>query len=167
MSDAIADPSIVQALTQMLPWWVFCAIFAVGAAAYGILLRYVPANAHPSGPGMLFAGLAALIHIGLTAVLWHLGEPVYYTAAGLWAAFFTGLFFVAMDLAIIAMFRAGGSVSLGMPLFRIVASLGTVIIGVAFFAEELSVTKICGAALSCLGIYLLAQKTPAVKTVEG
>jgi drug/metabolite transporter (DMT)-like permease len=152
---------MLETLTSVVPWWVFCTIFAIGAAAYGILLRYIPNDCHPSASSALFSGIAALIHICLTCLLPLFGQGITYDALGIAMAIVTGLGFVLLDLTIIATYRRGAPVTLAMPLVRIVSSLGAFVIGIIFFAEILDPLKAAGMCISLIGIYLLSQKPKA------
>lgn len=144
-------------LLDSLPWWVFCAILTLGSAVYGIGMRFVNIDIHPSFFGLIFAGTSALILAVLTAAQ-GLAEPLEISAASACLGVLGGVMLVGVDYGVIKMYRRGAPVSLGMPIIRISLSLGTAIIGFIFFHEEIDLAKGAGILLGCVGIYLALQR---------
>jgi len=137
-----------------LPWQLYCALLSFGAAIYGIAMRFVGGETHPSFFGMVFNGISSII-LSVLFVLYALsGNPIELTWAAFLIAACGGIGLIGVDLSIIAMYKAGAPVSLGMPIIRVSVSLATAAIGILFFYEDLTTLKIIGIFLSSIGIFL-------------
>mgnify|MGYP005841186605 CR=1 FL=1 len=145
-----------EALDSM-PWWSFCAALTFGTAIYGIGMRFVNAQIHPSFFAAIFAGTSCIILITLT-FFYALANPLEMTSRSMALAIFGGILLVGVDYGVIKMYRHGAPVSLGMPIIRISLSLGTALIGFIFFHESLTLSKAAGIVLGCIGIYLALQR---------
>ena len=140
------------------PWWIFCVVFTFGAAGYGIAARFADDKIHPSYFAFLY-NLIAVILLGtlVTSYVWQ-GGVLEYSTQSLWAVLICGISLVIVDISVVVMYRKGAPVSLGMPLVRILLAVFTATIGILFFNEALTLIKVIGIALGCIGIYLTVQK---------
>lgn len=141
-----------------IPWWGYCAFLVFGMSAYGIALRFVDEDIHPSLFAAGYTGVSSVLLLALVFVYVLSGSVIETTPFSLGAAVIGGLALVAVDRGIIAMYKAGAPVSLGMPIIRTVLALSTALIGVLFLHEEMDFMKAGGIALSSVGIFLAVHK---------
>ena len=137
-----------------IPWWVYCAILTFGSAGYGISMRFVGKTSHPSIPCFIFTSISTVIAIILCTLYVLSGHTLEFTNFGIVIAIISGTSLVGVDLSIIAMYNAGAPISLGMPLIRIGMALLTAVIGILFFAENITVLKTLGIIMGSVGIFL-------------
>lgn len=145
-------------LLLTIPWWGYCLVLVVGTAAFGIVMRFIDESLYPSLFGLYFNGLATVILAIMVAGFVASGLELSWTPFSLGMGVILGLGFVGVDRSVIAMYRRGAPVSLGMPIVRIGNAVGAALIGLLFFAEILSVAKAAGIFIGCTGIYLALQK---------
>jgi multidrug transporter EmrE-like cation transporter len=65
---------------------------------------------------------------------------------------------VFLDLGFLMLYRGGFDVSLGQIVTQSAAALLLLLVGVAFFAEKLSLANVGGIALCVVGLWLVNQK---------
>jgi len=126
--------------------------------AYHIVMKLTPAAANPY---LSLAVTYAVVTAGFAAIYAALpGEASLRAAIGElnWTAATLGLVVVFLDLGFLMMYRGGFEVSLGQIISQSAAALLLLIIGVAFFAEKLTMVNIAGILLCVLGLFLINKK---------
>ena len=141
-----------------VPWWVYCIMLTCGGAFFAIGMRFVDNGVNPSLFAALYTGIATVILFAFLVLLFINGEQIPYTGIAILVALFLGPVCVGVDLGVLAMYRAGAPVSLGMPLVRTLLALITALIGIVVFAEEMGFIKILGIVACSSGIFLMGQK---------
>ncbi|HTU66662.1 MAG TPA: EamA family transporter [Steroidobacteraceae bacterium] len=139
---------------QML--WLGVAIAAT--VAYHIVMKLTPAGASPFLSLAVTYGIGALTFALVYAVL--PGGPTLRAGfSGLnWTAFALAIAVVGLDVGFLLLYRGGFDVSLGQIITQSAAALLLVLIGVAFFAEKLSLANIAGILLCVVGLVLINRK---------
>ncbi len=136
--------------------WLGLAIAAT--VGYHLFLKLTPAGANP------YLSLAVTYAIGLVGfVIAYVAMP---GATPLRAAFgqlnWTAVAFavavVCADLGFLLLYRGGFDVSLGQIITQSAAALLLLAIGVAFFAEKLSLANIGGIVLCIAGLWLINKR---------
>jgi multidrug transporter EmrE-like cation transporter len=136
--------------------WLGIAIAAT--VAYHVVLKLTPAGANP------YLSLAVTY-----ACVFALFSAIYLVAAGPaplrsalgelnWTAPALGLVVVFLDLGFFMLYRGGFDVSLGQLITQSAGALLLLIIGVAFFAEKLSLVNVGGILLCVVGLWLINKK---------
>ena len=75
-----------------------------------------------------------------------------------WTTPVLGLVVVFLDLGFFMLYRGGFDVSLGQLITQSAGALLLLIIGVAFFAEKLSLVNVGGILLCVVGLWLINKK---------
>jgi multidrug transporter EmrE-like cation transporter len=139
---------------QML--WLGIAIAAT--VGYHVVLKLTPAGANPY--------LSLAVTYAITTVAF---AAVYAIAPGSaplrdafgqlnWTTYALGAAVVFLDLGFLMLYRGGFDVSLGQLITQSAAALLLLLLGVAFFAEKLSLANIGGILLCVAGLWLINQK---------
>jgi multidrug transporter EmrE-like cation transporter len=136
--------------------WLGIAIAAT--VGYHLVLKLTPAGANPY--------LSLAVTYAVTTVLFAVAYSVAPGPASLRAAFgeldwtapVLGLVVVFLDLGFFMLYRGGFDVSLGQLVTQSAGALLLLLVGVAFFAEKLSLLNIGGILLCVAGLWLINQK---------
>lgn len=139
---------------QML--WLGIAIAAT--VAYHVVLKLTPVGANPY---LSLAATYAVVFLIFSAVYVIAPGPAPFRAALgelNWTAVALGVVVVFLDLGFLMLYRGGFDVSLGQLITQSAGALLLLIIGVAFFAEKLSMVNIGGILLCVVGLWLVNRK---------
>src|SRR5262245_49741665 len=120
--------------------WLTVAIAAT--VAYHVVLKLTPAGANPY--------LSLAVTYSLTTVAFALAYVAMPGTAGFrgalgelnWTALALSLCVVGLDLGFFMLYRGGFNVSLGALITQSAAALVLLLLGVAFFAEKLSLVNV-------------------------
>jgi multidrug transporter EmrE-like cation transporter len=136
--------------------WLGIAIAAT--VAYHVVLKLTPTGSNPYLSlavtyACVFAGFSALYVVapGPSSLRTALGELN-------WTAPVLGLVVVFLDLGFFMLYRGGFDVSLGQLITQSAGALFLLLIGVAFFAEKLSLVNVAGILLCVIGLWLINKK---------
>jgi multidrug transporter EmrE-like cation transporter len=139
---------------QML--WLGIAIAAT--VAYHIVMKLTPVGANPY---LSLAVTYSIVTVAFAAVYVALpGPAAWREAIGQlnWTALALGVVVVFLDLGFLMLYRGGFDVSLGQIITQSAAALLLVLIGVAFFAEKLSLVNAGGILLCIVGLWMINRK---------
>ncbi|MBK66639.1 MAG: hypothetical protein CMP22_00735 [Rickettsiales bacterium] len=142
-------------LVQIFPWWVFCIVLTLSATTFGILMKYLGEEVSPNLVGIIFTTTSIIILLSICYFEYGFSNFENMSKASVIYAICAGLSYVGVDMAIIFMYRNQAPISLAMPVVRAGLALCTAIIGVIFFAEDLSLFKTLGVLLTVIGIVLV------------
>jgi multidrug transporter EmrE-like cation transporter len=137
--------------------WLGIAIAAT--VAYHVVLKLTPAAANP------FLSLAvtyAVVAVAFTAVYAALPAEASLREAVRaldWTALALGVAVIFLDLGFMMLYRGGFDVSLGQLITQSAGALLLLLIGVAFFAEKLTLANVGGILLCVVGLWLINRKT--------
>lgn len=136
--------------------WLGIAIAA--SVAYHLVLKLTPAGANPY---LSLAVTYATVTVIFAAVYAVLPGPVTLRAALAeldWTALALGAAVIFLDLGFLMLYRGGFDVSLGQLVTQSAGALLLLLIGVAFFAEKLSLANVGGIVLCVAGLWLIARR---------
>lgn len=111
-----------------------------------------------------FASLAVTYLIGavVSAALYYLTSPTKRLAEELsrvnWATLVLGLAIVGLEAGNIFMYKVGWDISLGPLVTSSTLAVTLLAVGVLFYREELSLTKVLGIVLCVAGLILVNKK---------
>jgi multidrug transporter EmrE-like cation transporter len=136
--------------------WLAVAIAAT--VAYHLVLKLTPAGVNP------YLSLAvtytvttvafAALYVALPGT-----QPLRAALGALnWTTLALGVVVVFLDLGFLMLYRGGFEVSVGMIITQSAAALLLLLVGVAFFAEKLSLVNVGGIALCIAGLWLINQR---------
>ena len=136
--------------------WLGAAIAAT--VAYHIVLKLTPAGANP----YLSLAVTYTVVFVLFSALYAVSPGPMPLRAALgeldWTAPALGLVVVFLDLGFFMLYRGGFEVSLGQLITQSAGALLLLIIGVAFFAERLSVVNVGGICLCVVGLWMINKR---------
>lgn len=138
---------------QML--WLGVAI--AGTVGYHVILKLTPAGANPYLSLSISFAIGAVVFATTFAVA--PGAPLRESISQLnWTAVALGLVVTCLDFGFMMLYRTGFDVSLGQIITQSAGALLLVLLGVAFFAEKLTLANAGGIALCVIGLWLINQK---------
>jgi multidrug transporter EmrE-like cation transporter len=136
--------------------WLGIAIAAT--VAYHVVMKLTPAAANPY---LSLAVTYAVVTVAFAVVYTALPGPAPVREAFgqlNWTAVVLGLTVVGLDLGFLMLYRGGFEVSLGALVTQSAAALLLLLLGVAFFAEKLSLVNIAGILLCIAGLWLINKE---------
>jgi multidrug transporter EmrE-like cation transporter len=136
--------------------WLGIAIAAT--VGYHVVLKLTPAGANPY--------LSLAVTYAVTTVVFAVAYAAMPGPAGFraaigelnWTALALGAVVVFLDFGFFMLYRGGFDVSLGQLITQSAGALLLLLVGVAFFAEKLSLTNIGGILLCIAGLWLINKK---------
>ena len=133
--------------------WLGIAIAAT--VGYHVVLKLTPAGANPYLSLAMTYAVVTVVFSALYAVA--PGAAPFRAALGElnWTAPVLGLVVVFLDLGFFMLYRGGFDVSLGQIITQSAGALLLRVVGVAFFAERLSLVNVCGILLCVVGLWLV------------
>jgi len=136
--------------------WLSVAIAAT--VAYHVVMKLVPAGVNPYLSLAVTYTLVALSFAVVYGVLPG-GVPLRTAVGHLnWTTFVLGIAVIGLDLGFLMLYRGGFDVSLGQIVTQSAAALVLVLLGVAFFAEKLTLANVGGILLCVAGLWLVNKK---------
>jgi len=136
--------------------WLGVAI--AGTVCYHLVLKIIPAGANQFlSMGVTFA-IGSLAFIGIYAVSPGTGAVRVDLGQLNWTTLALSAVIVCLDLSFLMLYRSGFEVSLGQLVSQSAAALVLLLLGVAFFAEKLSLANIGGILLCIAGFWLINKK---------
>jgi multidrug transporter EmrE-like cation transporter len=136
--------------------WLGVAVAAT--VGYHVVLKLTPSGVSPY---LSLAATYAVTTVAFSLVYVALpgGVPLRAAFGQLnWTTLLLGAVIVFLDLGFLMLYRGGFDVSLGQIVTQSAAALLLLLLGVAFFAEKLSLANIGGIALCVVGLWLVNQK---------
>ncbi len=136
--------------------WLGVAIAAT--VGYHVVLKLTPSGVNPY--------LSLAVTYAVATIVFSLLYVVQPETASLrlafgqlnWTTLLLGAVIVFLDLGFLMLYRGGFDVSLGQIVTQSAAALLLLLLGVAFFAEKLSLANVGGIALCVVGLWLVNQK---------
>ena len=136
--------------------WLSVAIAAT--VAYHIVMKLTPVGANPYLSLAVTYAVTTLVFAGVYVVLPG-AVPLRGALTQLnWTALALGVVVVFLDLGFLMVYRGGFDVSLGQLVTQSAAALLLLLIGVAYFAEKLSLVNVGGIALCVVGLWLINRR---------
>jgi multidrug transporter EmrE-like cation transporter len=133
--------------------WLGIAIAAT--VSYHVVLKLTPAGANPFLSLAITFALGSMAFIGIYAV----SPGTTPLREGLtqlnWTTFMLSAVVVCLDVSFLMLYRSGFEVSLGQLITQSAAALLLLLLGVAFFAEKLSLANVGGILLCVVGLWLI------------
>jgi uncharacterized membrane protein len=122
--------------------------------AYNVTQKNTPENANPFGALLL----TYLVSIAITVVCmfafksqW---ELTYFKNTN-WTSYALGFALVGLEAGYLFLYRAGWNISIGSLVANIVLAIALIIIGVFFYKEQLTTSKLVGIVLCVAGLYFI------------
>lgn len=138
---------------------VALAIAITGQVLYHVTQKSVSASAHPVVSLLAFYLVAALLTLPLFWVFPMQGPVVEELGKLNWAVYGVAASIVLIEIGFLLAYRAGAELSSAFVLTSAVVTVSTLLIGLAFFSEAISMTKAAGILLCLCGIGMISWKT--------
>jgi multidrug transporter EmrE-like cation transporter len=136
--------------------WLGIAIAAT--VGYHVVIKLTPAAANPYlSLGVTYA-VVTVAFVALYSVMPAEGSLRVNLGRLDWTAPVLGIAVVFLDLGFMMLYRGGFDVSLGQLITQSAGALLLLLIGVAFFAEKLSLVNVGGILLCVVGLWLVNKK---------
>jgi len=136
--------------------WLGVAI--AGTVCYHLVLKLTPAGANPFLSLAITFAVGSATYAGIYVAT--SGTPPLREALGPlnWTTVVLAFVVVLLDLSFMMLYRSGFDVSLGQLITQSAAALLLLLIGVAYFAEKLTLANIGGILLCIAGLWLINRK---------
>jgi multidrug transporter EmrE-like cation transporter len=138
---------------QML--WLGIAI--AGTVGYHVVLKLTPAGANPFLSLAITFALGSVAYLGIYAVTPGTASLRVDLGQLNWTTVALAAVVVCLDLSFMMLYRTGFDVSLGQLITQSGAALLLLLLGVAYFAETLTLANIAGILLCVAGLWLINQ----------
>jgi multidrug transporter EmrE-like cation transporter len=137
---------------------IWLAIAIAATVGYHVVIKLTPMGANPYLSLAVTYAVTTLIFVVVYSVA--PGPAPLRSAFGAlnWTAVVLGIVVVFLDLGFMMLYRGGFDVSLGQLITQSAGALLLLLIGVAFFAEKLSVVNVAGILLCVVGLWLVNKK---------
>jgi multidrug transporter EmrE-like cation transporter len=136
--------------------WLGIAIAAT--VGYHVVLKLTPVGANPYLSLAVTYAVTTAVFLAVYAAA--PGPAPLRSALGElnWTALALGVAVVFLDLGFLMLYRGGFDVSLGQLITQSAGALLLLLVGVAFFAEKLSLVNVGGILLCVVGLWLINRK---------
>ncbi|MEO8018775.1 MAG: hypothetical protein ABI769_13245 [Pseudomonadota bacterium] len=137
---------------------IWLGIAVAATVGYHVVLKLTPAGANPY---LSLAATYAVTTVAFAAVYAVApgGAPLRDAFGQLnWTTLALGVVIVFLDLGFLMLYRGGFDVSVGQLITQSAAALLLLLLGVAFFAEKLSLANVGGILLCVVGLWLINRK---------
>jgi drug/metabolite transporter (DMT)-like permease len=134
-------------------------IAVTGQVLYHVTQKSVAAQAHPVVSLIVFYLVAAVLSLPLFWLFPMEGSVGEQLGKMNWAVFGVALSIVLIEIGFLLAYRAGGELSTAFVTTAAVVCVSTLLIGLIFFNESISLTKLAGIVLCLAGIALITMKS--------
>ena len=141
-----------------MTYWLAPVLVVIATTSYHVSQKLVAPNAHPIVSVIATFSMAALASCCLL--------PFFQLEGSFWAevkklnfaSYAVGFTIVGIEIGVLLMYRSGWNISVGSVFTYSVITLLLLPIGIFFFKEQFSLTKLAGIVCALLAVYLLARK---------
>lgn len=137
-------------------WIGFGILAGLFFAIYNAFLKQSSSNLHALIGSLTLSIGSALFTLGIIVTLRFTGQEFTTTQSGIKLAFIAGLFSALGGLCYFIMYQKKAPLNLGLPLLSVSTIIFSIIIGLFFFGEKLTVLKIGGLILAAVSIFILS-----------
>jgi len=136
--------------------WLGIAI--IGTVGYHLVLKLLPGGVNQFLSMSITFAVGSFAFLGLYAMA--PGTTSMREAVGQlnWTTLALAGVIVCLDLSFLMLYRSGFELSLGQLITQSAAALALLVLGVAFFAEKLTMTNLAGIGLCVVGFWLISQE---------
>ena len=137
---------------------IWLGIAIAGTVSYHLVLKLIPGGANQFLSLAVTFAIGSMAFMGIYAVS-PAAVPLREALGQLnWTTLALSGVIVLLDLSFLMLYRGGFEVSLGQLITQSAAALLLLLLGVAFFAEKLSMANIGGILLCVAGLWLINRK---------
>lgn len=143
----------------MRMWMLMALISAVCYGTNNIFLKLASGKVSDTLSALCIQALSlAVICTYFAYTRWIQGEGISWTRAGVLFAAGSGFMMGLGLIFLLAVFRMGGPISLAIPVLLSGQVVIAVVVGILFFKEGFSLTRVLGLAFCFLGIWLASSR---------
>jgi multidrug transporter EmrE-like cation transporter len=137
---------------------IWLGIAIAGTVSYHLVLKLTPAGANPFLSLAITFAIGSLAYIGIFAATPGTAPLREELGQLNWTTVVLAAVVVCLDLSFMMLYRTGFEVSLGQLITQSGAALLLLLLGVAFFADKLSLANVAGILLCVAGLWLINKK---------
>jgi len=138
--------------------FIWLGIAIAGTVCYHLVLKLTPAGANQFLSLAVTFAIGSLTFTGLYAATPGMAPLREELGRLNWTTLALCAVVVCLDLSFMMLYRSGFEVSLGQLITQSAAALLLLLLGVAFFADKLSLANIAGILLCVAGLWLINKK---------
>jgi drug/metabolite transporter (DMT)-like permease len=142
----------------MTTWMMWTLFTALGLSAYNVCIKLTSGQITMPGYMIVLGTILALSGVAMGYVFKIAGD-VTFTPANVKLAALTALSVVAMEIGFFYTYKSGGMLSFTQPIITAVVTGLTLVIGVYFMHEKLTIQQMVGLFLMVAGIVLVIWKS--------
>lgn len=138
-----------------MTYYMPIAIIVISNIFYNVCAKQTPSNLNP------FASLTVTYLVGaaFSAILYFVfnngGNLIAEYRNLSWTPWVLGLAIVGLEAGAIWMYRAGWNISAGQLVHSVILAICLVIIGIIFYKEQLTASKIAGIIICMVGLFFI------------
>lgn len=137
--------------------WVLIGILAgLFFAIYNLLLSLSRNNLHAFVGSVALSLSSAAVTVAMIIFFRATGQDISFTAKGIKMACFAGIFSAVGSLLYFLMYQKKAPVSIGLPLLSVSTIIFSILIGLIFLGEKLTVLKVVGLVLAIASVCILS-----------
>ena len=137
-------------------WTVFAIAAGFFFAIYNAFLKLSSSHLHALVGSISLSIASVIVSFVLIFLFKSYGQEITITSRGVKLAAIAGVFSAFGGLLYFIMYQKKAPISLGLPLLSISTILFSVIIGLLFLGERLTLIKVAGLALALVSIFILS-----------
>lgn len=138
-----------------MTYYMPIAIIVISNIFYNICAKSTPENLDP------FASLTVTYLVGalVSGILYfafnHGGNLIAEYRNLNWSPWILGIAIVGLEAGAILMYRIGWNISVGQLVHSVLLAICLIIIGIVFYKEQLSISKISGILICIVGLFFI------------
>ena len=131
------------------------AIIVISNIFYNICAKSTPENLDPFASLTITYLVGALVSGILYFAFNHGGNLIAEYRNLNWSPWILGIAIVGLEAGAILMYRIGWNISVGQLVHSVLLAICLIIIGIVFYKEQLSISKISGILICIVGLFFI------------
>lgn len=122
---------------------------------YNVASKSLPANVNPMASLTITYLISAACCFGLYFVTSKGGHITQEWSQINWTTFIMGIMIVGLEAGSIYLYKAGWPISIALLVHSSLAAIALIVVGIVFFHEVVTMTKVVGVVTCLIGLYLI------------
>ena len=138
-----------------MTYYMPIAIIVISNIFYNICAKSTPENLDPFASLTITYLVGALVSGILYFAFNHGGNLIAEYRNLNWSPWILGIAIVGLEAGAILMYRIGWNISVGQLVHSVLLAICLIIIGIVFYKEQLSISKISGLLICIVGLFFI------------
>ncbi len=138
-----------------MTYYMPIAIIVISNIFYNICAKSTPENLDPFASLTITYLVGALVSGILYFAFNHGGNLIAEYRNLNWSPWILGIAIVGLEAGAILMYRIGWNISVGQLVHSVLLAICLIIIGIVFYKEQLSISKISGILICIVGLFFI------------